>query len=228
MTRILWRTSPVSVVFDWREPRLDRWQTDVAPHEERQRCVAFDFGIKRNILRLLHEHGFDVTVVPASLSSEDVLALRPDVLFLSNGPGDPSVPEYAIRTVRELIGKVPAVRHLSGASNCRTGAGSEDFQTQVWPPRSESSRSGSTEWSRRNHFSEPWLCRRSRLTSGRCRGHTHQPERPDMRGLPVRGASHFCRSVSPRIFAGTPRFCWVALTSSGRWFPGIDPGTKGR
>lgn len=93
--------------FDWREPRLARWQTAVDPCRERMRCVAFDFGIKRNILRLLHEHGFDVTVVPAAMSSGDVLALRPDVLFLSNGPGDPTVPAYAIRTVKELIGKLP-------------------------------------------------------------------------------------------------------------------------
>jgi len=94
-------------VVDWAEPRPTRWRTALDDGGVRRRCVAFDFGIKRNILRLLHEHGFDVSVVPASTSHEDVLGLKPDVLFLSNGPGDPAVPDYAIRTVSELIGKVP-------------------------------------------------------------------------------------------------------------------------
>jgi len=78
---------------EWRGPRL--------------RCVAFDFGAKRNILRSLVHTGFDVTVVPAQTSAADVLALAPDGVFLSNGPGDPAACTYAIDAARELIGQVP-------------------------------------------------------------------------------------------------------------------------
>lgn len=65
--------------------------------------VAYDFGIKRNILRHLASHGARVTVVPADTPAKDVLAMRPDGVFLSNGPGDPAGLPYAIQAVRELI-----------------------------------------------------------------------------------------------------------------------------
>jgi carbamoyl-phosphate synthase small subunit len=66
------------------------------------RVVAYDFGVKRNILRLLVEHGFEVTVVPAKTPAADALALEPDAIFLSNGPGDPDAVEGVRDTVREL------------------------------------------------------------------------------------------------------------------------------
>jgi len=69
----------------------------------RFRVVAYDFGIKRNILRRLAERGCDVTVVPAQTSAEQVLKLRPDGVFLSNGPGDPEPCDYAIAAIRALI-----------------------------------------------------------------------------------------------------------------------------
>lgn len=69
--------------------------------------VAYDFGIKRNILRHLRQQGFGITVVPATTSAEEVLALNPDGVFLSNGPGDPAAVDYAHQSIRELIGKVP-------------------------------------------------------------------------------------------------------------------------
>jgi len=71
------------------------------------RVVAYDFGIKYNILRRLTSVGCDVTVVPAHTRAEEVLALGPDGVFLSNGPGDPQGVPYAIDAVRELLGKVP-------------------------------------------------------------------------------------------------------------------------
>jgi carbamoyl-phosphate synthase small subunit len=73
------------------------------PRGPARRVVAFDFGIKHNILRLLHASGCDVTVVPASTSAADVLAMRPDGVFLSNGPGDPDPCTYAIETIRTLL-----------------------------------------------------------------------------------------------------------------------------
>jgi len=70
--------------------------------------VAYDFGIKRNILRLLVDRGFRVTVVPATTSAEQVLAMRPDGVFLSNGPGDPEPCTYAIDAIKTLLAlKIP-------------------------------------------------------------------------------------------------------------------------
>jgi carbamoyl-phosphate synthase small subunit len=73
----------------------------------RFRVVAYDFGIKRNILRNLVAAGCDVTVVPATTPAKDVLAMNPDGVFLSNGPGDPEPIVYAQKNIRELLGKVP-------------------------------------------------------------------------------------------------------------------------
>jgi carbamoyl-phosphate synthase small subunit len=75
--------------------------------EERFQVVALDFGIKRNILRILAGRGCKLTVVPAATSVQEVLDLEPDGIFLSNGPGDPQAVTYAVETIRGLIGKRP-------------------------------------------------------------------------------------------------------------------------
>jgi carbamoyl-phosphate synthase small subunit len=69
--------------------------------------VAFDFGMKRNILRRLVDVGCEVTVVPASATAMEIEALKPDGVFLSNGPGDPEGVPYAIEAVRQMIGRLP-------------------------------------------------------------------------------------------------------------------------
>src|SRR6185369_6505748 len=71
----------------------------------RYHIVAYDFGIKRNILRLFAEHGCHVTVVPAETPAEETLALKPNGVFLSNGPGDPAAVSYAPPTVRAIADK---------------------------------------------------------------------------------------------------------------------------
>ena len=71
------------------------------------KVVAYDYGIKRNILRNLVSKGCAVTVVPATTPAEEVLAMRPDGVFLSNGPGDPEPITYAQENIRKLLGKVP-------------------------------------------------------------------------------------------------------------------------
>jgi carbamoyl-phosphate synthase small subunit len=93
----------------WDEPRPERWASPGPGEtpERRLKCVAFDFGAKRNIFRLLWEHGFEVNVVPATTSADDVLGMRPDTVFLSNGPGDPTTAGYAVETVGQLIGRIP-------------------------------------------------------------------------------------------------------------------------
>ena len=74
---------------------------------KRFKVVAFDYGVKQNILRLLVSHGCDVTVVPAATSAKEVLRRKPDGVFLSNGPGDPAAVGYAIDTIKALLGKLP-------------------------------------------------------------------------------------------------------------------------
>lgn len=76
-------------------------------HERPLRVVALDFGAKQNILRCLVDAGCRVTAVPASTSAEQILALKPDGVFLSNGPGDPAAVDYAVATIRELLGQLP-------------------------------------------------------------------------------------------------------------------------
>ncbi|MFL6448005.1 MAG: glutamine-hydrolyzing carbamoyl-phosphate synthase small subunit [Bryobacteraceae bacterium] len=95
--------------YEWHEGILPVTSSDkaVAPQAVRNHVVAYDFGIKRNILRHLVQLGSRVTVVPADTTSEDVLALKPDGVFLSNGPGDPEPLERQAAEVRKMIGKVP-------------------------------------------------------------------------------------------------------------------------
>jgi len=82
--------------------KLSQEQLAARPH-----VVAVDCGIKHNILRLLVDVGFRVTVVPAGYTSEQIMALSPDGLFLSNGPGDPATLDYVVKPARDLLGKLP-------------------------------------------------------------------------------------------------------------------------
>jgi carbamoyl-phosphate synthase small subunit len=100
--------------YRWHEPSRDIYrpespgrsspEPDSAP---RFHVVAYDYGIKVNILRRLVDVGCNVTVVPATTTASEVLELKPDGVFLSNGPGDPEPVEYAAQAVRELAGRVP-------------------------------------------------------------------------------------------------------------------------
>lgn len=96
--------------YEWKEkswPGVDGQIPKCAPPTELRRVVAYDFGIKRNILRLLVDQGFEVTVVPATTSAAEVLGYRPDAVFLSNGPGDPAAVEGVQENVRELANQMP-------------------------------------------------------------------------------------------------------------------------
>mgnify|MGYP001230472436 FL=1 len=77
------------------------------PGKGRYKVAVIDFGIKKNILRLLSDAGCELTVFPASIKAEDILSFEPDGVFLSNGPGDPLAVTYGIETVKKLLGKVP-------------------------------------------------------------------------------------------------------------------------
>lgn len=100
------------------------WKSHCTP--ARYRVVAYDVGIKRNILRSMNDLGIEVTVVPHATPMEAVMELQPHGVFLSNGPGDPAVVHESIRAVKQLLGKVPifgiCLGHqiLSLALNCQT------------------------------------------------------------------------------------------------------------
>lgn len=89
--------------YEWNETEWVLGQGYGKQHAANYHVVAFDFGVKRNILRMLAQRGCRVTVLPAQSTAADALALNPDGLFLSNGPGDPEACTYAIQATKELI-----------------------------------------------------------------------------------------------------------------------------
>ena len=94
----------------------------------KHRVVAYDYGIKQNILRLLVDHHCEVWVVPAQTSAEDVLAMKPDGVFLSNGPGDPEPIGYAVENIRKLVGRVPVFGICLGHQLCGLALGGKTFK----------------------------------------------------------------------------------------------------
>jgi len=92
------------------------------------RVAAYDFGIKQNILRLLVDHHCDVWVVPAQTSAQDVLDLKPDGVFLSNGPGDPQPVGYAVENIQKLLGRVPIFGICLGHQLCGLALGGKTFK----------------------------------------------------------------------------------------------------
>jgi carbamoyl-phosphate synthase small subunit len=90
--------------------------------------VAYDFGMKRNILRMLTREGCKVTVVPAQTSAEDVLGMKPDGVFLSNGPGDPEPVDYAVKAIREMMGRVPVFGICLGHQLCGLALGGKTYK----------------------------------------------------------------------------------------------------
>ncbi|MEX0615773.1 MAG: glutamine-hydrolyzing carbamoyl-phosphate synthase small subunit [Methylophaga sp.] len=90
--------------YEWTETT---WQLDGQPRKAEQRfhVVAYDYGIKKNIMRMLVERGCKLTVVPAQMPAEEVEKLSPDGIFLSNGPGDPEPCDYAIKAIQHFLNK---------------------------------------------------------------------------------------------------------------------------
>ncbi|MHB1358220.1 MAG: glutamine-hydrolyzing carbamoyl-phosphate synthase small subunit [Rhodocyclaceae bacterium] len=91
--------------YEWTEGEWQLGKGYVPQQDPRFHVVAYDFGVKRNILRMLAARGCRITVVPAQTPAAEVLALKPDGVFLSNGPGDPEPCAYAIAAIRELLDK---------------------------------------------------------------------------------------------------------------------------
>ena len=95
----------VTAAYPWTEAEWRLGEGYPKQTTAKFKVVAYDFGVKRNILRMLAERGCEITVVPAQTSAADVLAMNPDGVFLSNGPGDPEPCDYAIAATREFLDK---------------------------------------------------------------------------------------------------------------------------
>ncbi len=98
------------------------------PRRKILHVVAYDFGIKQNILRMLTREDCRVTVVPAETTAEDVLALKPDGVFLSNGPGDPEPVDYAVRSIQQMMGRVPVFGICLGHQLCGLALGGRTYK----------------------------------------------------------------------------------------------------
>ena len=129
-------STKTSYEFDASDPRSEMGQSLLAEgfvHKEESRrknlhVVAYDFGIKQNILRMLVREDCRVTVVPAETTADDVLALKPDGVFLSNGPGDPEPVTYAVANIRKLLGRTPIFGICLGHQLCGLALGGKTFK----------------------------------------------------------------------------------------------------
>jgi carbamoyl-phosphate synthase small subunit len=95
---------------------------------KRLHVVAYDFGIKQNILRMLTREGCRVTVVPAETTAVEVLGMKPDGVFLSNGPGDPEPVDYAVKAIRDMLGRVPVFGICLGHQLCGLALGGKTYK----------------------------------------------------------------------------------------------------
>jgi carbamoyl-phosphate synthase small subunit len=102
------KTVCTSKSYAWKEGSWQLGQGHIDAKADTYHVVAYDFGVKRNILRMLADRGCKLTVVPAQTPASEVLALKPDGVFLSNGPGDPEPCDYAIAAIKDILAeKIP-------------------------------------------------------------------------------------------------------------------------
>jgi len=117
--------------FDQSDPRFQAGDPLLPPNDQTRptlQVVAYDFGIKQNILRMLGRENCRVTVVPAETTAADVLALKPHGVFLSNGPGDPEPVDYAVRAIRDMLGRVPIFGICLGHQLCGLALGGKTYK----------------------------------------------------------------------------------------------------
>ena len=165
--------------YDWDE---GLWQTPGSPRQDppvRHRVVAYDFGIKRGILRRLRHAGCAVSVVPAQTPAKDVLAAEAGRHLPVQRPRRSRGGRVRRRRRGRAVRQRQAhLRHLPRAPDPGPRPGRQDLQAQVRPPRRQPSGDGSDHAQGRDHLAEPRLRRRRRFAGRQGRADPHQPERP--------------------------------------------------
>ena len=115
--------------YEWNEGSWDLDETEWQSANEQFHVVAYDFGVKRNILRLMADRGCRITVVPATTPADEVLAMSPDGVFLSNGPGDPEPCDYAIEAIQKILeARVPVFGICLGHQLLSLAAGAKTIK----------------------------------------------------------------------------------------------------
>ncbi|KAJ6827682.1 putative carbamoyl-phosphate synthase small chain, chloroplastic isoform X3 [Iris pallida] len=141
--------------YVWSEETDTNWEFIDRKLGETFHVVAYDFGIKHNILRRLASYGCKITVVPSNWPALETLKMKPDGVFLSNGPGDPSAVPYAVETVKEIIGKIPVFGICMGHQLLGQALGGKTFKMKFGHHGGNhpvsNLRSGRVEISAQNH-----------------------------------------------------------------------------
>ncbi|XVF17068.1 hypothetical protein REPUB_Repub10bG0085500 [Reevesia pubescens] len=115
--------------YEWVDKTKSQWDFNTNERDrETYRVIAYDFGIKHNILRRLASYGCKITVVPSTWPAAETLKLKPDGVLFSNGPGDPSAVPYAVETVKEILGKVPVFGICMGHQLLGQALGGKTFK----------------------------------------------------------------------------------------------------
>ena len=172
--------------------------------------VAIDYGIKRNILRQLAGNACKVTVVPATTSADDILALNPDGIFLSNGPGDPAATgDYAVPVIRALIEKKPVFGICLGHQMLGLAVGGQDHENASGPSRRQPSGEGPDHRQGRDHLDKPRFCGRSRDAAGKRRGDPRLAVRRLQLRAGAQGSAGVFGAISPGGLARAARQSFV-------------------
>ncbi len=164
--------------------------------------VAYDFGIKRNILRMLAARGCRVTVVPAHTPAREVLALAPDGVFLSNGPGDPAAVTYAIGAVRELLGKVPIFGICLGHQILALALGARTYKLKFGHRGGNQPVRAPRRRTRGDLGAQPRLRGGRHEPAGPRRGHPGEPQRRLLRGIAAPALRAFAVQYHPESAPG--------------------------
>ncbi|AEE77359.1 carbamoyl phosphate synthetase A [Arabidopsis thaliana] len=142
--------------YEWVDKTNAEWDFNTNSRDGKSyKVIAYDFGIKQNILRRLSSYGCQITVVPSTFPAAEALKMNPDGILFSNGPGDPSAVPYAVETVKELLGKVPVYGICMGHQLLGQALGGKTFKMKFGhhggnhPVRNN--RTGQVEISAQNH-----------------------------------------------------------------------------
>ena len=194
------REVSTSAPYSW-----DTTMPGVSPVETKYRVLVSDCGLKYNILRNLRARGCEVMAYPATASADELLAMKPDGVLMSPGPGDPDLLDYAVETAKGLSGRVPMMGICLGNQIIARAFGGPELQAEVRAQRRQPSSQGDSNRPRPHHRTESRLRCRCGQPSVGDRGQPHQPERRHRRGTQAQVAADYEHPVPLRGVARPTR-----------------------